>query len=227
LLRERLGALLTLALAVGLLVLAVPRLGASLAKLPGDPGIDLLNEGQFLAPDTLGRVLSSRQAAERWLDEPSTEYELGLTFYGASRQTVDPISRARFLLEAVKDFRASVRKSPADPYAWAYLALAYTDLGDQANGVAMLEASYDFGPFMPEIAMMRSYVAIRSWASLDQFARLLAGDDFVQAMTRQPTAFVQLAVTSKFEKEARQALAATPDLLVQFEKMASAAEQGA
>jgi hypothetical protein len=75
--------------------------------------------------------------------------------------------------------------------------------------------------------MMRSYVAIQSWASLDQFARLLAGDDFVQAMTRQPTAFVQLAVTSRFEKEARQALAATPDLLVQFEKMASAAEQGA
>lgn len=226
-LRERLGGLATLALAVGLLVLAVPRLGASLAKLPGNQGVDLLGEGQFLSPETLGRVLNSRQAAERWLDEPSTDFELGMTFYGASRQTGDPIGRARLVLEAVKDLRASLRKAPANPYAWSYLALAYTDLGDTANAVSMLEASYDFGPFMPEIAMMRSYVAMTSWRSLDDFGRLLAGDDFVQAMTRQPAAFVQLVVGAKFRAEARQALEASPDLLVQFDKMAGAAESGA
>ncbi len=219
-LRERLGAFLTLIVAVGLLVLAVPRLGSSLAKLPGDPGVDLLNQGQFLSADTLGRILSSRQAAQRWLDDPSTDYELGLTFYGASRQTGDPISRARFLLEAVKDFRTSLRERPADPYAWGYIALAYTELGDSGNAVAMLQAAYDFGPFMPEIAMMRSYVAIRNWDALDNFARLLASDDFVQAMTRDPSSFVQLAVSAKFEKEARLALAASPDLLVQFDNMA-------
>ena len=196
-------------------------------KLPGSPGVDLLNQGQFLSPDTLGRILNSRQAAQRWLDEPSTDYELGLTFYGAARQTGDPIGRARLLLEAVKDFRTSLREAPADPYAWSYLALAYTDLGDGANAVSMLEASYDFGPFMPEIAMMRTYVAVTNWASLDDFARLLAGDDFVQAMTRQPAAFVQLVMAAKFRDEARRALGATPDLLVQFDKMADAVENGA
>ncbi len=223
---ERVRGLATLALAIGLLVIAVPRLGASLAKLPGDPGVDLLNQGQMLSADTLGRVLSSRQAAKQWLDEPSTDYDLGLTFAAAADETADPISRARFLLEAVKDFRASLRKSPANPYAWSYLAFVYTGLGDRANAVAMLEASYDFGPFMPEVAMMRSYAAIRNWDALDNFGRLLASDDFVQAMTRYPTAFVQLAVSAKFEKEARLALEASPDLLVQFDKMASAAEQG-
>jgi tetratricopeptide (TPR) repeat protein len=226
-LRERLCGLATLALAIGLLVLALPRLGASLAKLPGNQGVDLLSQGQFLSPDTVRRVFDSREAAQRWLDEPTTDYDLGLAAYGASRQARDSSSRTTLLREAIKSFRASLRRSPADPYAWSYLALAYTDLGDAANAVAMLEASYDFGSFMPEIAMMRSYVAIATWASLDRFARLLASDDFVQAMTREPAAFVELVVVAKFEGEARRALATTPDLLVQFEKMVDAAEHGA
>ena len=226
-LRERSCGLATLALAIGLLVLALPRLGASLANLPGNQGVDLLSQEQFLSADTLARVFDSRGAARRWLDEPPIDYDLGLAAYGASRQAADPGSRTTLLREAIKDFRASLRKAPADPYAWCYLALAYTDLGDAANAIAMLEASYDFGPFMPEIAMMRSYVAIATWASLDRFARLLAGDDFVQAMTREPAPFVQLVVIAKFEDRARRALAATPDLLVQFDKMVKAAEHGA
>jgi tetratricopeptide (TPR) repeat protein len=224
---ERFRGFATLVLAVALLVLAIPRLGASLDKLPGNPGIDLLSQGELLSQDTLKRVSDSRQAARRWLDEPSTDYDLGLAAYGASRLASDPSGRTTLLREAMTDFRASLRKWPANPYAWTYLALVHTDLGDATNAVAMLEASYDFGPFMPENAIMRSYVAIATWASLDEFARLLARDDFVQAMTRQPTAFVQLVVIAKVQDEARRALAATPDLLVQFEKMLGAAEHGA
>ena len=214
-----------LVLAIGLLVLALPRLGASLAKLPGNQGVDLLGQGS-LSADTLARVFDSREAARRWLDEPPIDYDLGLAAYGASsRPPIRAVART-LLREAIKDFRASLARVAGGPLCLVRSRRqAYTDLGDAASAIAMLEASYDFGPFMPEIAMMRT-----TWRSRPGLARplrrLLAGDDFVQAMTREPATFVQLVVIAKFEDKARRALGATPTFLVQFEQ-ADAVENGA
>mgnify|MGYP005723412473 FL=1 len=77
---------------------------------------------------------------------------------------------------------------PAQPAAWARLALVRLNLGDEAGARHATAMSYRTGPRAIGVAWLRSRLALWLWPSLDAEMRMLAGADFGRTWQRKPAA---------------------------------------
>lgn len=142
---------LEVAVAVVLLALALPRLGAAIADLPGRPVLEALEAGRAVTPEALERLAASARHADGW--SPG----------GAARKA------EAVALAALGDHAAAARRladglalSPADPYGWLNLAHA-----DPAQAPHALALSLRTGRWEREVAHPRLRLAASRYAGLD------------------------------------------------------------
>lgn len=136
------------------------------------------------------------------------------TFSDADRETGIDLARQGIAL-----LTEGLTAAPADPIYWAFLGLAYAEVDDPDGVARALAGSHAVGPISPEVAFLRSRLALAYWDTLEERARERAKRDFVLAMQREPEEFVQVARVTGRLLEAREALELALDakLLERFE----------
>jgi hypothetical protein len=161
--RRLLGAGAT-ALAAGLLIAEAGRLtAAAVLRLPGDGVLHQVQARAPVPPADLRRLIASRSAARAWQARPGDAKVLAL-----AQLLLDGPAAAGPAARRLGDALAA---APADPYAWARLALVRLHLEAPAQARAARAMAARTGPRAPGLA--------RAYAGLDRAlaaARTGAGD---------------------------------------------------
>lgn len=175
---------LTIAVGLLLLGLAVPRAVAHILLLPGNSGLSQLREGQTITVDGYNRILGSRDAALQWVELPQARLDLGLALYlmaqDARRLRVD--SR-QALLEARRQLRLGLSASPAQVQAWLWLADIERALGNPDEAARAVRLSLLSAPHDASLPGSRARMALLLWDRLGDDARRIAARDTAKAIT--------------------------------------------
>lgn len=174
------------------LFLAVPRLGAALSFVAGDPALSLLRRGEDVTEDGLTRALQSRRAALQWLDLPRAEVDLGfLSLYLASRS--DPEGARQLAGTAATWLEQGLAKAPANAEGWQLLSAAYLQGDRPDDAVAALRRSFAADPFNPYVGQMRLTSSLILWDRLDRATKTQATLEILGIASVYPQSLVQVA----------------------------------
>lgn len=138
-----------------LLALALPRLGAAVAELPGRPVLEALEAGRPVSPQALETLAASARRAGEWVD-------------GAAHRRAEAAARWRLGEDtaAAGLLADGLALSPADPYGW--LALAHADPAQAPRALAL---SLRTGRWERDLAHDRLRLAASRLADLDDPTR--------------------------------------------------------
>lgn len=212
-----------LALGVGLLVLAAPRIMAALYALPARPVIAALDKPSSPQP-TPAELVQAQQAlqlAQLWQRDALLGVELArIDLILAVRQIEAGLNARPLLDRTIATAQLALHRGPAQARGWLILAEASLARdGLAAPGlVAFLGESLRASPYDVWLAPNRTWLALQLWDRLDEPSRAIAAEqmrmmvqlfglDYLVRMARQLGA----------PDPARQALARTPRLREQFE----------
>lgn len=146
---------LEVAVALLLLVLALPRLGAAVAELPGRPVLEALEAGRAVPPEALTTLAASAQRSTAWTASGAASKAAG----AALMRLGDDAAAARLLAQGLA-------LSPADPYGWLHLAHAAPSQAPRA-----LALSVRTGRWERDVAHDRLRLAGEHYADLDTATR--------------------------------------------------------
>lgn len=138
---DRWGAIaVALVLGAVLLLLGVPRLVASLANLPGDRVYAIDQDGRAIGRAEIDALLDSRLDATRWVTRGRDWTDIGAAYLMRARQGKEPgeVDKAD-LARAIEAMKKGLALAPANPFAWARLALIQY-MHDGGPSAAMAEA---------------------------------------------------------------------------------------
>jgi hypothetical protein len=179
----RIVGVLTIAVGLLLLGLAVPRSMANILLLPGNSALDQLRAGETITADGYNRILSSRDAALQWVELPQARLDLGLTLYLMSQEARRlRVESRRALLEARRQLKLGLVASPAQVQAWLWLAdieqvLGNLDEAAQAVRLSLLSAPHDVN-----FPASRARMALLLWERLSDDAKRIAARDTATAV---------------------------------------------
>ena len=208
-------------LATVLFSLSVPRFMAALAKAPGNVTWRAIQEKRAIDRDGLAGLIKSRQQAAAWVGDGKLRSDLALTrlMLWEGRAGGGPGAAAELDM-AISDLRDSLTRAPANPHAWARLALARKLSGrSDADASRALAMSFLTGPREPELIESRLRLTFQLWSSISEQDRRLADGHIRFGFLIKPRLVVFLATDFKAEAIVRAALAAAPRQLERFEKI--------
>lgn len=175
-----------------LIVLAVPRLGAALSLVAGDPALSLLRRGADVTEDGLTRALQSRRKALGWLDLPRADVDLGfLSLYLASH--ADAEEGRQMAGTAAAWIEKGLAKAPANAEGWQLLSAAYLQNGRPEEAVVALRQSFAADPFNPFVGQMRLASSLTLWDKLDRATKTQATLEILGIASVYPQSLVQVA----------------------------------
>jgi hypothetical protein len=181
-----------LLLSLGLLVLAWPRLTASLTFLPVDKAIDRYWSGEPFAQEQLRALADRTEAAVRrhahyrYLDALSL-----LNYLYATHPETRPAERRRALEASVEHAQAAVTQAPLQPMGWYRLAAALSGLSaEPRRAAAALEMSMLAGRVEPTLLIHRLQLTYRYRRWLGPDGRALLVDQTLLAWRLQPRQLV-------------------------------------
>jgi len=200
--------------------MATPRLIAGLSIEPHDALFRALGKGRAVEPEVLLGAAKDYEEALGWHATAEDSADLAtLYFVAASLFPADSVVRQEFLQRAVTQNRLSLQRAPAQPYAWAQLALALTHLeGDSAAARAALVQSLRRAPWQPRLAQLRAGMGLRNWSKLDQATRDLVLLQVRQAAELDPSGLAAVVPTPALWAVVEQALVDRPELLLAMEE---------
>lgn len=213
-------ALFAIALGGLLVAMATPRLMAGIAIEPHDALLRAIGKARATeVPDLLQAAHDYEQAlAWHFTAEDSADLAT-LYFSAASHFPADHVLRADFLRRAVEHDRASLEHAPAQPYAWARLALALTNLeGDSDAARQALVQSLRRGPWQPGLAQLRAGMGLRHWWRLDPDTRALVRIQIRLAAELDPAGLAGVVPTPALWAVVEEALLDEPELLAALDK---------
>ena len=212
---------IALVLGMALLWLGVPRLVAAFLMLPGDSTLSRLQEQQAIAPNELETVIESRAAALRWVSSGRlyTDRALGRLLQEEGTGPGAQAKNSSRFDQAIRDLKAGLAVAPADPYAWARLALAkHLVDGPSPEVASALVMSLLTGPYEPDMIPLRLELAFENWAHLPQQDRELIDQQVRYAWSRSKKRLLRMAREPERLAVIRAALAKDPRILAAFEK---------
>jgi tetratricopeptide (TPR) repeat protein len=214
--------LIGLLLSCFLIVLAVPRLGAALSLVAGDPALSLLRRGEDVTEDGLTRALQSRRTALGWLDLPRAETDLGfLSLYLGSRAGAE--ERRRTAGTAARWLEKGLAEAPANAEAWQLLSAAYLEGDRPDDAVAALRQSFAADPFNPFVGQMRLTSSLALWDKLDRATKTQATLEILGIASVYPQSLVQVATQLDELERVLDIVGADPILALRVEGVLRAA----
>lgn len=213
-------ALFALALGALLIAMATPRLMAGIAIEPHDALLRALGKGQSVELTQLLEAAKDYEVALGWHANAETSADLAtIYFVAASQFPADHVLRQDFLRRAVEHDRDTLQRAPAQPYAWARLALALTNIeGDSATARQALVQSLRRSPWQPALAKLRAGMGLRHWWQLDGETRALVQLQIRLAAEVDPRGFVTVVPTPALWAVVEEALLDRPELLLGLAK---------
>jgi hypothetical protein len=174
-------------LAAGLIVVAVPRLSAEFARMPGAAALDLVEAGARPSDAGLLRAADAQLAALAALSQPESHMAiayLSIALAGSDDQSLkstdELISVGRGHLER------SLALAPGQPRAWFMLAGLRQRAGDDEGAAAALDLSLRADPHAPMLAPFRWPLAVSLGALLERTAREQANLEFLSYFRSRP-----------------------------------------
>lgn len=190
---------LTGAVALGVLLLAAPRIQASLLYLPVDTAIDRYFRERAAAPDgqhSLTSVqLDALRARARSAIEASPHYRYYdglslLNYLQAIDRTGKPWLQRPALVRAEQAALAAAQRAPAKPTTWLRVAQARAALGQEAAAIAEpLSLSILAGRVEPTLLLPRLELGYRYLGQLDEETLNLLRDQTLLAWRVDERAF--------------------------------------
>jgi hypothetical protein len=176
-----------LLLATGLVVVAVPRLMAELARMPGAAALDLVEMGTRPSDAGLLRAADAQLAALEVMTQPESHMAiayLSIALAGSSGQS--PSSADELTSVGRIHLERSLALAPGQPRAWFMLAGLRQRAGDSAGAAAALDLSLRADPHAPMFAPFRWPMALSLGALLDRAAREWANLEFLSYFRERP-----------------------------------------
>jgi hypothetical protein len=206
-----------------ILLTAVPRTISAVVSGAGEPAIRRIEKQEPVSLADLATVIDAQQRGLFWAHDPQMEATLGLAHLLAAEQTTGGGARdADIRLELARQaLRASLGRSPANPYPWTLLAYteylrakAWNDAAQSALRMAIIT-----GPHEPAILWSRLRLALLAWDVLGPQDRDLVMDQIRFAWSRDPEHLIKLAVDLGALNTVRVALLTDHDASAEFERL--------
>lgn len=178
-------AVATAALGAGLLAMAVPIAGASLAETRGSTILKRIHLESPDAPD-LRRLIRSRESSLRWRAKGRTATDLALARMLLAEATGDA-ERAALLARAEDALSAGLGLAPMNPYGWIRLARLGMESRREAAEVApALGLAIHTGPREDRLRVHVLEAGLWAWGALDARDRELVAVRARQAWDADP-----------------------------------------
>ncbi len=204
-------ALANLLLAAGMLAVGLPSVLADFRRLPVEATADAIMRGAAVDRRDLEAALPPLEAAARTSGAAQETLALALL------ETADGAHAAQRAAAAERQFRAYLAEAPGDAHGWAGLAEAELLQGRRLPALEALKMSILMAPGMPGLVLARCGMGIDLYASLDDSARGLLGQQFRLAAERSPDRLARLVRQKNAVLIARVMLVGSPDALQRFE----------
>lgn len=188
-------AALSLALGGVMLALALPRIAAELAALPGNRVEAAVERGEIPGDGELALLVQSRESSLAWLVSGRRERELAVAELLLARGDLGggAWNRSR-RAQAEAMLRAGLAGAPANPYGWARLAhLSLIEGAPPRQVVPLLELSLRTAPVEPPLTLARLELCLVEWNYFDASAAPRLEAELRLAWTQAPDALVRLA----------------------------------
>lgn len=160
-----------IAAAVGIGVLAIPRLFGAVAQLPAASVIAALNEGRIPAQPDLREAAAALENAAR-LDPFSPDLRLDLSLVELALAETEGISleeQGALYRAALAGVSEGLKRRPSDAGGWARLAFARIRTGAPLAEVeTALMNSIHMSPYDPKLMVFRIDVALSYWPQVSE-----------------------------------------------------------
>jgi len=184
-LRIRMPGIATLAVAVALLYLAVPRSNAAFTSLTAPLAIFDLQQGNSPSTDQLLQAESGAKTALSYGVETAT-LNSQLSYITLSRLQLNDsiLDKPEDLRVATLAVENALKRRPLDAYLWTrYTHLRYLTEGFSPYTLAALERSFLYGPHEVELLQFRMILCIEAWETLPSSLRTRTLDQIEVAAT--------------------------------------------
>ena len=218
---------LVLAVAVLLLVLAIPRTVAGLVISFGEKPVGSYRSAPSLSDDQVRRLIETRERALRWIDSGLLRADLGqFQLYQARPTGTEPGTVDRPLLErASESLDRGLAASPINAHAWADLSYARHLLGAPDDAVlAAWNMSMLTGPYEPELVLQRLRFSMTILDKLPAAERDLFDRQVRYALEAKPKQLADMALETETAPLISLILAREPAALAVFERRLREAE---
>lgn len=158
-----------LALAVGCVAvgLGFPSVMASFQAVGAAESLFALRQGRPVLDESLLPAADSVGKALNWMDQGGLWKDRGTLLYAAWMTAASETKRSLLAAEAERSLLETLRNSPAQPAAWAYLARLKEARGDDPGAVQALRMSILTGQTQPNLFRLRLEMADRLRSHLD------------------------------------------------------------
>lgn len=166
-----------------LVVLAMPRLVAEFARMPGAAALDLVEAGARPSEAGLLRAVDAQLKALAVMPRSETHMAvayLSIALAGSGAPSDELISVGRGHLER------SLALAPGQPRAWFMLAGLRQRAGDLTGAAAALDLSFRADPHAPMLATFRWPMALSLGPMLDRTVREQANLEFLSYFRNRP-----------------------------------------
>jgi len=145
-----------------------------------------------------------------WLPRDQTISEIGLLHYNVGRQQRDVEKRDALYRLSLEAFNDSLRLSPLQPTAWAFVALMLEDQGSRDEAAAALDWSMKAGYFLERLREGRTVLGLALWDEVSEETRERLMYSIVATFKVSPDIVVSGAVRAGVVDDLAERFAAWP-----------------
>jgi hypothetical protein len=155
-----------------LIVLALPRLVGALVQVPYEPLIAPVatvgaQPGSARRADDIDLEIAGRLQALEWIDDGRVWRALGAAQLKKAAAAISGKARRGLLASAKASLTESLKRAPANPFAWSRLAyVEFVSKGEPAALERALTMSMATGALEQRLVFSRLGIALMVWADL-------------------------------------------------------------
>lgn len=176
-----------------LLVLSLPRVGASVFLGPGGQAIQLAASGEDIRPEAYERGLSAIESAEWFIDHRRRHVERGLLHHNIGRQTGDLDARWPYYDKSTESLHWALAFTPVQPAAWLLLAQMAYERQQYQEAAEALDWALHTSHYVRHQARERVILALALWDLVDEETRVKSMDAILETMNREIDLVADLA----------------------------------